>query len=140
ITIGTAGLRITTDIQYDNGQPLPAVATAAMKNACPVAIDTNGPGPNGQPRVIPAAGDAGRGGYYGFSLFPKAANKACTVLKGVVVRGFAGVEPGKPVFVADGPYPASPAATYSGLTHTQPATGLVMRIGVGVDDDGIRFD
>jgi hypothetical protein len=119
-------IRLVTDFdEPNNGQALPAcLVSVAMVNPGPVALDTAGAAANGQAQVKPAYGTAGRAGYIGYNDEPnKALGSACSPCRGVLVDGYAGVSPGVKVFIGDTSADAS--ATASGLTHTQPTTGLV---------------
>jgi len=114
-------IRLVTDFSKpQNGQALPALlATVAMTNPGPVMIDTSGVAANGQGRVKQAAGTPGLEGYIGFNPdWDVPAGGPVSPCRGVLVEGFAGVLPGKPVFV--NATSADASGTASGLTQTQP--------------------
>lgn len=121
---------------------IPAVAAEAILNPGPVKVKTAGSSQAGNPICEPADGATLNQGYLGFNIrsnVPAGAatdDEALAVQRGVIIEGFAGVDPGKNVWVDDtvlDPEDEDDALlipAFSGLTHTDPADGTPP-IGVG---------
>lgn len=111
----------------------PGAAGVALTGAGPLSVSPTGSRPDGLPLFVPTIA-ANRRGYIGFGFIPCAAGAGITALRNTIVAGFAGVEPGRPVYVADD----------GTLTHTKPtaATGEddVRRIGIGYTANLIALD
>lgn len=135
----------TVNVEGDGGQGIPSTATTAFASPGPAMVDAaNTPTTSNGVGVRPVTSGDTSAGYLGFNLKPTYANKAGTVLKGIIVDGFAGVTPGSDVFI-------NPAGAV-GLSHTPvllPTTGsggsvnitsADRRIGVGFTATKIRFD
>jgi hypothetical protein len=123
---------------------LPNTAKVAMQNPCPVRVSLTGAASSGTALVEPTTV---RDGYYGYNVrsdvpMNSADDEAAGVVRRCIVGGFAGVEPGKDVFVDPTARPVGDQGTFSGLTQTVPATpqGPAERIGVGVSTTKIFFD
>lgn len=137
ITIPTASLlRMTTGSNDpDNAQFIPCVAGVDVPVG-PV-VPSGAANSAGQAKVKKATegvADEGVANYLGYNLEARSAGQACSVVKGVIVDGFANVEVGKPVYITD-----DWATDTVGLVQTAP-DGVTQRIGVGITATKIRFD
>src|SRR4051812_7017885 len=98
----------------------PSAAKVAMVNPGPVRVSTTGASASGVPLCEPTAV---RAGYYGYNIrsdVPAGASaddEAFAPISGCVVRGFAGVLPGVPVWIDPTARP-TPEGVFSGLTQT----------------------
>jgi hypothetical protein len=122
----------------------PAQAKRGCRNQCPIRISLTGATGSGGPLAEPTNA---REGYFGFNIrrdVPDGASaddEAYSAVSGVIVEGFAGVEPGRDVFIDPTARPALDAeGDFSGLTHTVPAGGIGERVGCGVTTTKIYFD
>lgn len=106
----------------------PGAAGAVLATPGPLSVSPTGSRPDGLGILVPSVA-ANREGYVGFAVTPHTdqqvqVGQAITALRNTIIAGFAGVEPGKQVFIAnDGT-----------LTHTPPAASgdeVVLPIGVG---------
>jgi hypothetical protein len=90
----------------------------------PLSVSPTGSRPDGLGIFVPSVA-ANRGGYVGFGFIPVAAGGPITAIRNTVVAGFAGVLPGRKVYIADD----------GSLTHTIPAAAagedVVAPIGIG---------
>jgi hypothetical protein len=111
----------------------PGAAGVAITAAGPLAVSPTGSRPDGLPLFVPAVA-ANRRGYIGFGFIPCSVGAGLTALRNTIVAGFAGVEPGKPVYIADN----------GSLTHTKPTAAAgeddVRRIGIGYTANLIALD
>jgi len=126
-------VRITTT-RKDQLRRFGGVAAQAFVNPCPVKITggVNGPRVN---NVIRATSANKQKGYVGFLIAGDIEagatlnEEAVAIVNGCVIDGFAGVVPGDDVWIDPTATPA-PEGVFSGLTHTDPATGA-QPIGTG---------
>jgi hypothetical protein len=135
----------TVNVERDGGQGIPSVATTAFTSPGPAMVDAaNSPTVYNGVGIRPVAANDTSAGYLGMNIKPTAANQAGTVLKGVIVDGFAGVVPGSDVFINNAgavglshtPVAISTAGSGGGATITYNDS----RIGVGMTLTKIRFD
>lgn len=111
----------------------PGAAGVAITGATPLSVAPTGARPDGLPLFVPSIA-ANRRGYIGFGFIPCAVGAGLTALRNTIVAGFAGVEPGRPVYIADD----------GSLTHTRPTAVAgedeVRRIGIGYTANLIALD
>jgi hypothetical protein len=129
-------IRITTKFtEPHNSRAVPAVASVAMTNPGPVVVDTTA-NAAGQAKVKPAT-HALRLGYLGYNLKRSCpAGIATEVIRNGIVDGFAGCVIGSPVYIDT--TSADATGTASGLTHTDPGTGML--VGVALTTTKISFN
>jgi hypothetical protein len=111
----------------------PGAAKVAINNPGPLSISATGVRPDGLALFEPSVA-ANRRGYIGFGLIPTSVGGGITALRNTIIHGYEGVEPGRPVYIADD----------GSLTHTIPAAGagedVVLRIGIGYTPNAIALD
>jgi hypothetical protein len=107
----------------------PGVAKVAITAPGPLSVSATGTRPDGSALFEPTVA-ANRAAYVGYGLIPCSINRGITAVRDTVISGFAGVEPGNPVYVADD----------GTLTHTDPDPGVAVRIGMGFTPSLIVLD